>query len=156
MALQNVNNNNITGARCLFMISGQVMALGNSISWSHQIEYSEIRTLNNLRVVDHVPVTYRATVSFGMFRVPKQTLTTMGFFPQTGATNNEQLANVLTLPTLTVVVVDTVSGAAIATITGVKISGGSFTLDAGGGILATNVDAVAQAVFEESEISPAA
>lgn len=156
MALQNVNNNNITGARTLFMINGQVIGIGSSISWSFSYEYSEIRTLNSLRVVDHVPVTYRATVSFGMFRMPKKTLTTMGFFPQTGATNSEQLANVLTLPSMTVVVVDTVSGVAIATITGVKIAGGSYTLDAGGGILATNIDAVCQAIFEEDEIAPAA
>ena len=156
MALQNVNNNNITGARCLFMINGQVMGLATSISWSFEYSYSELRVLNDLSAIDHVPVSYRATVSFGMFRVPKQTLTSMGFFPQAGATSSDQIANVLTLPTLTCVVVDAVSGAAIATIVGVKISGGSFTLDAGGNVLATNVDAVCRKIYDESEIAPAA
>lgn len=156
MALQNVNNNNITGARCVFLIDGQVMALARSVSWAYSYEYSEVRCLNSLRIVDHVPVSYRASVSFGMFRVPKQSLMTMGFFPQTGATSSEQLANVLTLPTLTCVVVDSVSGAAIATIVGVKIAGGSFTLDAGGNVLATEIDCVCRVIYEEAEIAPAA
>lgn len=155
MALQTVNNNNITGARCVFLINGQVVALARSVSYSFSYDYSEVRVLNNLRVFDHVPVSYRASVSFGMFRVPKQSLTTMGFYPQTGATASDQLTNVLTIPALTCVVVDTVSGAAIATITGVKIAGGSFTLDAGGNILASDVDCVCLAIYDESEIAPA-
>lgn len=49
-----------------------------------------------------------------------------------------------------------ITGVAIATFTGEKIAGGSFTLDAGGNVLATEVDCVAIAVFDESELAPAA
>lgn len=155
-ALPYVNNQNITGARCSLVLNGQVVALARSVSWSYAIEYQENRTLNNLRVESHAPTSYRCTISFSMFRVPKQTLATLGFFPQTGATPSAQIANVLSIAPLTAVIVDNVTGTAIATFTGVKIAGGSFTLDAGGNVLATEVDAVCVAMFDESEIAPAA
>lgn len=156
MAVANVNNNNITGARCVFVLGGQVVAYCRSVSWSFQYEYSELRVLNNLAVEDHVPVSYRASLSFSQFRIPKQTLTTMGFFPKTGATPNEQLESVLTIPPLTAVIVDGISGSAIATFVGVKIAGGSFSLDAGGNILGNEVDAVVKRIYDESETAPAA
>ncbi len=155
-ALPYVNNNNISGARCSFILDGQVVALSRSVSWSYALEYQEVRVLNDLRVSAHTPTSYRCTISFSMFRVPKQTLATLGFFPKTGATSSEQISNVLSLPSLTAVIVDNITGVAIATFTGVKIAGGSFTLDAGGNVLATEVDCVAICMYDESELAPAA
>ena len=155
-ALPYINNNNISGARCAFVLNGQVVSLSRAVSWSFAIEYQENRVLNNLRVESHTPTSYRCTLSFSMFRIPKQSLATLGFFPQTGATSSDQIANVLSIPALTAVIVDNISGVAIATFTGVKIAGGSFTLDAGGNVLATEVDAVAISHFDESELAPAA
>lgn len=155
-ALPYINNQNISGARCSFSLGGQIVAFARSVSWSYAIEYQENRVLNNLRVESHTPTSYRCTISFSMFRIPKQTLATLGFFPQTGPTPSAQIANVLSLQPLTAVIVDNISGVAIATFTGVKIAGGSFTLDAGGNVLATEVDCVAIACFDESELAPAA
>lgn len=151
-----INNQNITSARCTLVLGGQVVALARSVSWSFAIDYAENRVLNSLRTESYSPVSYRCSLSFSMFRVPKQTLSTLGLFPKTGATASDQIANALSIPELTAVIVDNVTGVAIATFTGVKISGGSFSLDAGGNVLGTQVDCVTIACFDEAEIAPAA
>ena len=154
--VQNPNNNNITGARASLVLNGVPVAWARGVSWSTSIEYSEIRTLDSLRVVAYAPVSSRTTLSFSSFRIPKGSLTAMGLYPQTGATSSDQLTNVLTLPDLTAVIVDGVTGTAIATFIGVKIAGASFSLDAGGSILASEVDCVVRSVYDESETAPAA
>lgn len=155
MALDYINNDNISGARCTFVLDGQVVAYARSVSWSFAIEYSENRVLNMLAPESHSPVSYRATLSFSMFRVPKQSLVTLGFFPKTGSTSSDQVANALSIKPLTAVIVDNASGVAIGTFTGVKISSGSFALDAGGSVLGTQVDAVCELYYDESELAAA-
>lgn len=152
--VQNPNNNNITGARASLVLAGVPVGWARSVAWSTSVEYSEIRTLDSLRVVAYAPVSSRTTLSFSSLRIPGKSLAAMGLYPKTGATSSEQLANVLTLPDLTAVIVDSVTGTAIATFLGVKISGASFSLDAGGSILAEEVDCVVVACFDESETAP--
>lgn len=153
MALDYINNDNISGARCTFVLDGQVVAYARSVSWSFAIEYTENRVLNRLSVESFSPVSYRTTLSFSMFRIPKQSLTTLGFFPKTGSTTSDQVTNALTIAPLTAVIVDNASGVAIGTFTGVKISSGSFSLDSGGSVLGTQVDCVATLYYDESELA---
>lgn len=149
----NPNNLNVTGARTSFVVNGQVIGYARSVSGSFAIEYQENRVLNNLRVESHSPTAYRCALSFSMFRIPKQTITTMGFFPQTGNTASDQISNVLQLPALTAVICDQVTGNALYTAVGVKIASGSFSIDAGGSVTATDVDCVAIAIFDEAEVA---
>jgi hypothetical protein len=152
----NPNNLNITGARVSLVIGGQVIGYARSCSMSYAIDYQENRVLNSLRVESHSPVSYRCTLSFSMFRIPKQTVTTLGFFPKTGNTVSDQLANVLTIPEMTAVITDQVTGTALYTAIGVRIASNSVAFDAGGSVVGTEVDCVCRAIYSEDELSPAA
>lgn len=151
----NPNNLNITGARCAFVLNGQVVAYARSVSGSFAVEYAENRVLNNMRVESFSPVAYRCSLSFSMFRIPKQTVTALGFFPQTGNTPSDQIANVLSLPEMTAVITDQVTGTALYTAIGVRISENSFAIDAGGSVVGNEVNCVCRAIYDESELAAA-
>jgi hypothetical protein len=139
-----------TGARCTFSLNGQVIAYARSVAISEQIDYQPIEVLDLLRVKEFIPTAYRVTLTASMFRIVGQTLKSMNFFPKTGQNGTQQLINVLNVGDLVATLEDSVSGAVLATVQGVKIASHSFSIDSRG-IVSEDVDFVCTSVTSEDE-----
>lgn len=139
-----------TGARCVFSINGKVVAYARSVAISEAIDYNPIETLNDIRVREFCPVSYRVTLSCEVVRLIGTTLKSMGFFAATAQAASTQLVNILNTGDLVATVEDSVTGTVLATVNGVKIASHSWSVDARGMIM-ESVEFVAISLSEESD-----
>jgi len=102
--------------------------------------------LDLLEVMEHVPVSYRASLNAGVFRVIGQSLKKLGIFPK--------INDIITNECLTAAIEDAnpVSGnrKTMAFFTGVRASGHTWDTTARG-VVSDNVSFVAIRVEDESE-----
>lgn len=141
-----------TGARMVLSFNGQPVAYARSVAISEQIDYAPIEILGSIRVKEFVPQAYRITISCSTVRIIGTTLKSQGFFGKTAQNASQQLLNILNTGDLVATLEDSVSGAVIATVQGVKIAGHSFSLDSRG-LIMEDVEMVGVSVSDESEAS---
>jgi hypothetical protein len=66
--------NVFSGARAVFKVDDQKIAFASNVDVSEEIMYEPVDVLDNIEVMEHVPVGYRVTISCGIFRTVKSTI----------------------------------------------------------------------------------
>lgn len=140
-----------SGARAIFVFNGTPIAFASGVDGSEEIMYQPVEVLDNLEVVEHVPVGYRTTLSCAMFRTISKgpsTDDTPGSIKQQNIFPLE--SNILTTEGVDVFIVDRISNKTIATFHNVKTASYRFSITARG-IVAQNVQFVTTRLTDEAE-----
>lgn len=138
-----------SGARAIFGINGQPIGFTSACRGEESIQYEPVDVLDLLRVKEWVPVGYRASLSTGIFRVPKSPLKK---YTKAGGLEIFPLeANILTSGDLDCSVVDRLTGEVIGGFIGCKAQAKTFDIGPRG-LVMDNLSFVAIAMADESEI----
>lgn len=140
----------LSGARALFSMNGVEVGWATSVSIGESTQYEEAAVLNNIEVEEFVPTGYRVSFSARRFRIIGKSLRTLGWAAKVGTGPEKHLLNLLNQGDLTATIEDTKTGKIFATVSGVKVSDFSWTVDARG-IIGEDVQFVAVRVADESE-----
>lgn len=141
------------GVRAIFAYNGTPVAFASGISGSEEYGYEGIEVLNQIKVVEHVPLSYRATLSCSVFRTlsrrpdPKSagapgSLKEQAIFPR--------LNQILRLEGVDVAVYDEISKKAVYFFEKVKAASRNFNIGARAVVL-ENVNFVTTACFDEAD-----
>lgn len=146
-----------SGARAIFMFNGTPIAFASGVDGSEEIQYQPVETLNQLAVVEHVPVGYRVTLNCAMFR-------TIAKGPSTDATPGSikeqqifpRLKEILQIEGVDAIILDgsppqSTSTKTLAVFKTVKTASYRFSVTARG-IVAQNVSFVTTAMLDEWDI----
>lgn len=114
MAVDDIGNQ-FTGTRGFISVGGVVFAWSSSVSWGHNYQREPYQPLNNVEVKEHVILSYGATMSLSGVYLVSDNLTTLSIQPQLGATSQDHLAALLSLPELVVTVEDSTLEKVVAT-----------------------------------------
>jgi hypothetical protein len=140
-----------SGARAIFMFNGSPVAFASGVDGSEEIQYQAVEVLDNLEVVEYVPVGYRVTLTCAMFRTISKgasTTETPGSIKQQNIFPTAQ--SILTTEGVDVLIIDRISNKAIATFQNVKTSSYRFSITARG-IVAQNVTFMSTRMTDEAE-----
>lgn len=135
----------LTGARARFSVDGVPIAYTTSCSWGEEIQHEAVEPLDQFDVAEHVPVSYRVTLSAQVVRVIRNSIklhSGLGLMPT--------LEGILDKGEMTGTIEDPKTGAVLANIQGVRCTG--YTADTRRGITLTNVSFVARRTKDESEV----
>lgn len=145
-----------SGSRAIFMYNGALIGFASGCDGSEEIMYEPVDTLDNLAVIEHVPVGYRVTFRARIFRTIARgggiaeenpgSLKEIGIFPR--------LDQMLKLDGVDAVIIDEISQKVIWQIQGCKASQYSFDITARG-IVAQDIQFVGIKARDESEIKGA-
>lgn len=121
-----------TGARARLSVSGQVVGYATDCSGGEEIQYEAVRTLDNIRVSEWVPVGYEVSFSASRVRLIGQPLQgpDLNIFPKVGQNSSDHLLNILNMGDLTIQVEDTVTGQIFCVMEQCKVSGHNWSLGA--------------------------
>jgi len=133
-----------TGARCIFKINGQKIALATGVTVNVNINYEPIHVLDLLEVEEFCEVSYDCSMSCETMRVIGSSPTQQGIFPK------EDLLSILNQPELTGELYDVLTGQLVVRIEGVKPQSNNFDVRAGQ-VVANNLSFVAKRVLDVSE-----
>lgn len=114
----------MTGARAVFRLAGNKVAFASNVSFNENIQYEPVNVLDQLEVAEHAEVGYTVDLQCQNFRVPEQSVKQLGIM--------SRLQGILTQGELTADVIDSVTGAVILLMTGVKLQARQTTVDARG------------------------
>lgn len=144
----------VGGPRCAFYYHGVVVGFASNVSGSEEYGYEGIDVLNRLPVVEHVPLSYRCTLTAAIFRTvsrgkvqtPEEpgSLKQQNIFPR--------LSQVLRVEGVDAVIFDDVAKKPLYMFKGVKCSSHSFNFGARNVVL-ENVTFVTTALLDEDEIT---
>ena len=137
----------LSGARARLKINGQDVLYATNVTYSEEIQYDPVETLDLLEVAEHVPVAYRVTFSSQHVRVVTEPIKN-----REGLTIFPRLEDILTSGELTAGVEDSVTGALVANIERVRATRYTQNIGARGMVL-TDVEFVAIRIRDESEIT---
>lgn len=121
-----------TGPRCRFSLNGVPVALGRNVAASEEIVYDPLEVLNNIEVVEHVPVGYRCSMTASQILQVDKTLELLNLWPNKGLTPQTHLRNILTLPKLVAQIEDEITPGIVAQVIDVKCASRNFSVDARG------------------------
>lgn len=140
----------ITGVRAKLRLDGKDIGYAVNVAISSDIEYGAIRTLDDIRVVQHVPLAYSASMSAAKVRLLNNPLDgSLDLFPKTGRTSTEHLINVLNRTPFTAIIEDA-RGTIIATVEDVLVTGVGSMISAGA-VVMEDVSFVCRVVKSEAE-----
>lgn len=114
----------MTGARAIFRLAGNKVAFASNVSYNENIQYEPVNVLDQLEVAEHAEVGYTVDLQCQNFRIPEQSVKFLGIM--------SRLQGILTQGEMTAEVVDSVTGAVILLMTGVKLQARQTTVDARG------------------------
>lgn len=114
----------ITGARAVFTINNTKVAFASdcNYTWNHNVQPVEV--LDQLTVAEHAEIGMTIDFSCTQFRVARKSAVSLGFQPK--------LNDLLNQPELVVTISDRVSGEVLLTVSGVKLTSRSGTVNARG------------------------
>jgi len=121
-----------TGARARLSLNGRKVGFATNVNGSEEIEYQPQEVLDNIEVDEWIPVAYRANLTASMIRIVGETLKSQGFFPQSGATPEEHLTNILLQGDMVATIEDSKTQRTVTTVEQVKVSSKNFTINARG------------------------
>lgn len=133
-----------TGARAIFKINGQKIALATGVTVNININYEPIHVLDLLEVEEFCEVAYDCSLSAETMRVIGNSPTQQGIFPK------EDLLSILNQPELTAELYDVLTGQLVVRVEGVKPQGNNFDVRAGQ-VVANNLTFVCKRVLDVSE-----
>jgi hypothetical protein len=141
----------ITGARARFSINGVKVGFARSVNLNENVDYRPLETLDNIRIVEHVPVGYDCALTCEQFKIVDKTFKARGFFPKAGQDSSQHLLNILLQGELTATIEDVVTGKLLATVERCRVATTNYTINARD-ITGENVTFVAILVKDESEV----
>ena len=111
------------GARVYLRINGKKVGYMTSVDGGENIEFQPVEVLDNLEVVEHVPVRYTVNLSASRVFLVNASLKKAGIF--------ESVRGILSRQVFTLEVVDRVEGKVIQTFEGVRASSNSWSFEKG-------------------------
>ena len=141
------NSDLIHGGRAHFYVTTPEgrevdVAFGAGVTVGEDINYEEAQVLDELKVAEFIPTSYRVTLTATMFAFSNKSLKGMGIQPT--------YSNILTSGEMSARIHDSISNTDI-TVTGVKMKSRSLNL-ATGSLEAQNVEFVATMLFDSDEV----
>lgn len=136
-----------TGARAIFKLAGQKVAVATGVDVASNIAYEPIRTLDLLEVYEFAESQYNASLSCTTVKVIGSSPTQLGFFPHV------DLMSILTQPELVAELYDNVTGQLVCVVEAVKPENNGFNVTAGA-VVANNLTFVCKRVKDVSEANP--
>lgn len=140
-----------TGARAIFMLKGTKVGYATNVAGSEEIRYEPVEVLDNIQVEEWVPTGYSVTFTASLVRIVGETVKSLGFWPQQGASPNDHLQNILLQGELVAVIQDNKTGKAVMTLEQVKLASHNFSVNARG-IVGQDLTFVAVRMKDESEV----
>lgn len=122
----------MTGVRMIFSLKGKAVGYATGVQVGEDIRYEALRVLGKLRVPEHVPVSYDASLQVSHFRLVGETVKSLGFFPESGKTDEEHLLNVLTSGELSATLRDIKTKKVAMAGEQVKLQSRNYRVDAAG------------------------
>jgi hypothetical protein len=145
----------LTGARARFLINGKKVGYATNVTATETLENQPAEVLDNIEVEEWVPVAYRVALTAAKIRIVKETFKSEGYFPQTGATPEEHLTNILNQADMVCTLEDSKTGAILMTVEQVKVADRNMRVDARG-LVGEDVTFNAVRMKDESEVPTAA
>jgi hypothetical protein len=136
-----------TGARAIFKLAGQKVAVATGVDVSSNIAYEPIRVLDLLEVYEFAESQYNASMSCTTVKVIGSSPTQLGFFPKI------DLMSILTQPELVAELYDNVTGQLVCVVEAVKPENNGFNV-AAGTVVANNLTFVCKRVKDTREANP--
>ena len=136
-----------TGARAIFKLKGEKVAVATGVDVASNISYDPIRTLDLLEVYEFAEAQYNASLSCTTVKVIGSSPTQLGFFPRI------DLMSILTQPELVAELYDNVTGQLVCVAEGVKPENNGFNV-AAGAVVANNLTFVVKRIKDVSEANP--
>jgi len=142
-----------SGARAQFFIDDRPVGYCAGVSGEEAIDYEPVSTLGFLEVREHIPVSYRASLSAAFFRLIDSPLKKYGGkFGQAGNLKIFPiLDDILTSGVLKAAIQERLGGKILAQFTGVRAASKTFDVGARG-VVSENCSFVAIRQLDESEI----
>lgn len=145
----------LSGARLAFWFDNKPVAYAAGVTWSEEIQYEAVDVLDNLAVVEHVPVGYRVTLSAEIYKTVANgpsTQTNPGSLKEQGImpTFDEILFKDGAVATLH----DRVTNKVVAQFANVKTQRNNQN-GAARGVIRSNVEFVTTRMFDEKELAAA-
>ncbi len=136
-----------SGARAIFKINGNKVAVATGVDVASNISYDPVRILDLLEVYEFVEAQYSASISCTTVKVIGSSPTQLGFFPHV------DLMSILLQPELIMEGYDNVTGQLVFVAEGVKPENNSFNVTAGA-VVSNNLTFVVKRVRDVSEANP--
>lgn len=140
-----------TGARARFSINGIAVGFATNVDVRESITYEPVKVLDNIQVIEHVPIDYDVSMAADMIRIVNETIKSQQWFPKQGKSASEHLLNMINQGEMEAVIEDTITGKTICFVEGVKIAESSLRVTARG-IIGQNVSMVAKRRRDESDL----
>jgi len=141
------------GDRAIFSYNGEIIALATGISGSEDIGQEAIEVLGRLPAVEHVPISYRCTLSCSIFRsISRRTDPKTSASPGSLREQNifPRLSQILIVEGVDVAVYDELSKKAIYFFEQVKAASRNFNIPARGVVL-ENLTFVTTRMLDEGD-----
>lgn len=139
-----------TGARIRLTLTGVTVALATRAGVNEEINFQPIEVLDNIEVIEHVPVGYTTGLNASQVRLIGETVTSLGFMPRKGQSAADFLRNILTQDDIVAQLEDSQTDIVVARIVGVKLASRNFTVDARG-VVNEDVTFVSRRFLDEAE-----
>lgn len=130
-----------TGAKLELKIGGVTVAYASNASFTVNHNLAPIETFNEHTVNEHAELGVTVEFSASMFRVNRKAAVELGIMPR--------IADFLKQPELVCIIKDKVQNSVLVTITGVKVTSRSGTVDARG-VFTESLNMVGKVMFDES------
>lgn len=143
-----------SGARARFVWNNLPIGFAAGINGSEDIQYEEVAVLDNLAVMEYVPVGYRVSFSAQIFRTVALALG-VSTFDKPGSLQEQQVFprfdQILRLEGVSAMIQDSITGKSIALIKQIKAASYNWSVNARG-IVSQNVTFNAIRMLDESQI----
>lgn len=145
--------NVLTGTRLRLELNGAPFGYATGVSVSDVIGYVPIAVLDQIEIVEHVPVSYDVSISASRLLIMRKSLQQLNLRPAWSATegSEEFLKELITAAELSGQIMDRASDAIIARVEGVRIASQSFTI-VPRGVVGQEVGMVARRLVMQGEL----
>jgi hypothetical protein len=157
VALSYPKGNVFSGARARFSINGTIVGYATNVAGSEEIIYEPIIVLDNIQVVEFVPVGYNVAFTAGRVRLIGDAAgehgslrNTLQAFPKIGRNSQEHLLNILNLPDLTCQIEDPYANKIFMLLHDVRVASHNWAV-APRGVVGEDIAFVATRMMDETE-----
>jgi hypothetical protein len=121
-----------TGSRVKLSIDNSIVGYATIASYSETIGYEPVAVLDQMEIVEHVPVSYDVTFTASRLYLVNESLKKLEYMPKwnNGEGSDKLLANILNMGTMNAVIEDSQSGTALVQLAGVRVTSHNITFGA--------------------------
>ena len=140
-----------SGARAQLLINNKEIGYAVDVSGGESLDRIPIRVLNNPRVKEFAPVGYDANLRCSKVYVFADDLKAMGLFPKTASNPTDHMANILSLPEMTIDIIDSFTNTIFASAQGVDMAARDWSFGSRD-VVFENVEFVVKAIYGYADI----